>query len=171
MRLRHFTQWILLMIQVHRIISEFVSNKMFKGATISKTKIVFVSTTKIFVLNQIPTYWKLNLSLTCSIYLAVLPRLTSQNSNRPKYTMHFLKFCLKWNNPQTFKSGSNKNPLLQCVFYFHNMSRCFNLSDNWKTLLFIKVFCYSKIFLIAMLLLSLQTVIWKKFIFHVLYPQ
>ena len=37
----------------------------------------------------------------------------------------------------------------------------FILYDNWKTLLFMKVYHYSEIFLSAMFLLSLKPVFWK----------
>ena len=68
--------------------------------------------------------------------------------------------CLKRNDPQTFKSGSCKNPFLQCVRYWYNLLQWmfFILYDNWKTLLIMKNNRYSEIFVSAMLLLSLKEV-------------
>ena len=47
----------------------------------------------------------------------------------------------------------------------------FILCDNWKTLLFLKVFRYTEIFLTAMLLFTLKPVFWKKSVFYAAYPQ
>ena len=42
----------------------------------------------------------------------------------------------------------------------------FTLCDNWKTLLFVKVYRYFEIFLTTMLLLSLKPVFWEKPVFY-----
>ena len=62
-------------------------------------------------LNQMPTYRKLNLPLTSSIYLVVLSPKWKEDSNRLKYTT----YCFTLSNekrPQTFKSRSWKNSFL-----------------------------------------------------------
>ena len=99
--------------------------------------------------NQIFTYRKLNLPITSSV-------------NRPKYT-RFLTLSVKKITHKPLK-GSCKSSFLQCVCYCYNVLRWmfFNLCDSWKTLLFIKVYRCSAIFLSAMLLLSLKLVFWKK---------
>ena len=62
--------------------------------------------------------------------------------------------CLKRNDPQTLKRGTCKNLFLQCVcFWYYLLRQIFSiLGDNYKTLLLIKVYNYSEIFLTAMLL-------------------
>ena len=86
---------------------------------------------------------------------------------------HVFFLCLKRNNSQTFESSGCKNPFPQCVCYWCNLLRWmfFVLCNNWKTLLCIKVYRYSEIFLTDMLLLSLKPVFWKKSVFYVLSPQ
>ena len=57
-----------------------------------------------------------------------------KDSNRQKYTRRFLALFEK-EQPTKFKSGSCKNPFLQCVcvcYWF------FILHDNWKTLISMK---------------------------------
>ena len=155
-------------------------------------KVIFVSATKIsenttnilkllfFVINlhsvtsnQISTYRKLNLPLTSSIYFVFWPLEMQKKTRTDQSIPRVLLLCLKRNNPQTFKSGSCENFILQCVCYCYNLFRWmfFILCDNWKTLLFMKVCHYSETFLSAMLLLSLKSVFWKKSAFYVLSPQ
>ena len=123
--------------------------------------------------NQISTYRKLNLPLTSSIYFVFLPLEMQKKTRTDQSIPRVFLLCLKRNDPQTFKSGSCKNPFLQCVCYCYNLLRWmfFILCDNWKTLLFMKVCRYSEIFLSAMLLLSLKPVFWKKSAFYALSPQ
>ena len=150
----------------------------------SATKIV-KNTTNIFKLmffvinlhsvtsNQISTYINLNLPLTGSIYFIFLPREMQKKSQTDQSIPCIFLLCLKRNDLQTFKSGSCKNPFLQCLCYCYNLLRWmfFILCNNWKTLLFMKVCHYSEIFLSAMLLLSLKPVFWKKSTFYALSPQ
>ena len=86
--------------------------------------------------NQIPLFMKLNLLLTSSTYLAFLPLEMHKKLEQTKVYQEFFLLCLKRNDPQTFKSGSCKNPFLQCVCYCYNLLRWmfFILCDNWKTL-------------------------------------
>ena len=123
--------------------------------------------------NQIPTYRKLNLPLTSSIYFVFWPLEMQKKTRTDQSIPRVFLLCLKRNDPQTFTSASCKNPFLQCVCYWYNLLRWmfFILCDNWKTLLFMKVCRYSEIFLSAMLLLSLKPVFWKKSIFYALAPQ
>ena len=123
--------------------------------------------------NQISTYRKLNLLLTSSIYFVFWPLEMQKKTRTDQSIPRVFLLCLKRNDPQTFKSGSCKNPFLQCVCYWYNLLRWmfFILCDNWKTLLFMKVCRYSEIFLSAMLLLSLKTEFWKKSVFYTLSPQ
>ena len=135
--------------------------------------LLFITNLHSVTSNQISAYRKLNLPLISSIYLVFL-NLEMQKKTRtdPSIPRAFL-LCLKRNDPQTFKSGSCKNPFLQCVCYCYNLLRWmfFILCDNWKTLLFMKVCRYSEIFLSAMLLLSLRPVFWKKSVFYTLFPR
>ena len=98
---------------------------------------------------QISAYRKLNLPLTKSIYFVytVVEITCKKNSNRPKYTTHFL-LCLKRNDPHTFKMAAAKNPFLRCERYWYNLPRWmfFILCDNWKSLPFVKVYHYSETF-------------------------
>ena len=109
--------------------------------------------------NQISTFRKLNLCLTSSIYLVFLPLEMLKKARTDQNIPRVFLLFLKRNDPQTFKSGSCKNPFLQCVCYCYNLFRrmFFILCDNLNTLLFMKVCRYSEIFLSAMLLLSLKT--------------
>ena len=122
--------------------------------------------------NQISKYRNLNLPLTSSIYFVFLPLEMQKKTQTDQSIPCVFLLCLKRNDPQTFKSGSCKNPFLQCVCYWYNLLRWmfFILCDNWKTLLFMKVCRYSEIFLSAMLLLSLKPVFWKKSVFYALSP-
>ena len=74
----------------------------------------------------------------------------------------------KRNDPLTFKSGSCKTAFHRCSCYWYNLLRwmSFTLCDNWKTLLFVKVYRYFEIFLTTMLLLSLKPVFWEKPVFY-----
>ena len=123
--------------------------------------------------NQISTYRKLNWSLTSSIYFVFLPLEMQKKTRTDQSTLRVFLLCLKRNDPQTFKSGSCKNPFLQCVCYCYNLLRWmfFILCDNWETLLFIIVYRYSEIVFTAMLLPSLKPVFWRKSIFYTLPTQ
>ena len=101
--------------------------------------------------NQISAYRRLSLYFISSIYLVVLPH--KEDSQTKVY--YKFSLCLKRNNPQTFTSISCKSPFLQCVCYWYKLLRWMFLisCDNWKTLLIIKVYRYSEIFLTTMLLL------------------
>ena len=126
----------------------FMSATKIDESTTNILKLMFLTMNLHFVKsNQISTYIKLNLPLTSSIYFVFLPLEMQKNSNRPKYTTRFL-ICLKRSSPRTFKSGSYKNTFLQWVRYWYNLLRWmfFILCDNWKTLLFVKVYRYSETF-------------------------
>ena len=72
-------------------------------------KLLFFTINLPFVTSdQLSTHRKLTLSLTGSIYLT---NKTQADQNRPLVLLIYLKR----NNPQTFKSGSQKNFFLQCV--------------------------------------------------------
>ena len=110
------------------------------------------------LLNQISPYRKLNFPLTSSIYFVFLPiemqkrlqqtKLYHKKTPTDQSIPHVFLLCLKRNHPQTFKSGSCKNRFPQCVCYLYNLFRWmfFIPCDNWKTLLFMKVYRYSEIF-------------------------
>ena len=70
------------------------------------------------------------------------------------------------------KVAAAKKHFPQRVFYWYILLRWifFIQCNNWKTLFFIKVYRYSKVFLMAMLLLSLKQVSWNKYIFYRLSP-
>ena len=129
--------------------------------------------------NKISAYKRLSFSLISSIYFIALPLKMQKRLTDQSKVDHTFLICLKRNNPQTLRSSSFKNPYLQCLCYWYYLLRWmffnswmfFNPCDNWKTILFIKVYRYSEVFLTAMLLLSLKSVFWKKFIFYVLSPQ
>ena len=140
--------------------------------TTNISKLLFFTINLHFVTsNQISTYRKLNLPLTSSIYFVFLP-LEMQKRLKQTKVCHALSYFVWRNDPQAFKSGSWKQSFLQCVCYWYNLLRWmfFILCDNWKTLLFIKVYRYCGIFLYAMLLLSLKPVFWKKSVFYALSP-
>ena len=85
---------------------------------------------------------KLNLSLTSSISLVFLPLEMQKRLKQTKaYHIIFL-LCLKRKNLQNLRNGSYRNPFLQCVCYWYNLLQwmSFILYDNWKTLIFIKVY-------------------------------
>ena len=71
------------------------------------------------------------------------------------------------NDSQTFKSSSSKKFFLQCVCYRNNLS-VFCSCDNWKTLFFLKVCCYCKIFSTPILSFSLRQMFLKKSIFSII---
>ena len=138
------------------------TTKIGKKAT-NILKLLFYPVNSHFVTSiQISTYRKLNLPLIRSIYFVFLPL---EMHKRLKYTTRFLTLSEK-NDQQTFKSGSCKNPFLQCVCYWYNLLRWmfFILSDNWNALLFMKSYFYSEIFLSAMLF-------WKMSVFYASSPQ
>ena len=111
--------------------------------------------------NQIPTYRKLNLPVTSSIYLVFLPLEMQRKLNHTKVYHMFFLLCRKRNDPQTFKCSTCENHFLQFVCYRYNFLRrmFFILCVNEKkTLFFIKVYQYSEIVLTAMLLFSLKPV-------------
>ena len=124
--------------------------------------------------NQISKCKKLNLSLTSSIYLVVLPIEMQRRFKQTNiYHTHFTLSEKK--RPKGFKCSSCKNPFFQCVCYWNDLLRLmlFIPCYNCKTLLFKKVYSYFKIFwrLTTMLLLSLKIVFWKKSVFYALSPQ
>ena len=136
---------------------------VFKGATKLKTKVIFVSATKIGenttkILKLLFFIINLHSVTSNQISTFVLLPLEMQKRTRTDQSIpRIFLLCLKRNVPQTFKSGSCKNPFLQCVCYCYNLLQWmfFILCDNWKALLFMKVCHYSEIFLSAILLLSL----------------
>ena len=75
----------------------------------------------------------LNLSLTSNSFVFLTLKMQKRLEQTKSIPLVFL-LCLKRKDLQTFKTGSCKNLFLQCVFLF---------CDNWKTLLFVKVYCYS----------------------------
>ena len=105
-------------------------------------------------------------------------RLFSRNAkktNADQSTSQAFVLCLKRNDSQTFKSSSCEKLFLQCVCYKYikyNVLRWmfFIPYDNWKTLFFVKVCRYFKIFSIGILVLSLKQVFWRSPYFT-LFPQ
>ena len=84
--------------------------------------------------HQTSTYRKLNQPLVTSIYVVFLPLEMQKRLEQQNYTSCFLALFEK-EQPTNFKSGSCKNPFLQCVcvcYWF------FILHDNWKTLISMK---------------------------------
>ena len=73
--------------------------------------------------NQKSTYRKLNLPLTSSIYFVSLTSRNAKKTRTDQSIPRVFLLCLKRNDPQTFKSGSCKNPFLQCVCYWYNLLR------------------------------------------------
>ena len=100
----------------------------------------------IYTLLQQTKYRKLILPLTSSICLFI----------------YLLIYKYK-EGSQTFKSSSCNNYFLQWVCYCYNLLwwMFFIPCNNWKTLLFTKVYRYSDMFLTTPLLLSLRPVLWK----------
>ena len=123
--------------------------------------------------NQLSKYGKLNFPLISSVYFAFFPLEMQRRLKQIKVYHTFSHFVWKKNDPQTFKSGSSKNPFLQCVCYYYNLLRWmfFILCDTWKKLLFMKVYRCCEIVLSAMLLLSLKSAYFKKSVFYDLSPQ
>ena len=70
-----------------------------------------------------------------------------RKKKKKKYTTLFL-LCLKINDPQAFKSRNCKNPFFKRGCYWYNFIRWtfFIPCDNWKTLLFMKVYPFSVAF-------------------------
>ena len=79
--------------------------------------LVFTINLRFVTSNQIPTYRETNFPLTSSIYLVFLPPEMQGRLKKDQRIPHVFLLCLKRNYPQTFKSGSSKNPFLQCVCY------------------------------------------------------
>ena len=99
--------------------------------------------------NYIPTFRKLNLLHINSIYLLVFS-LQKQRRILPtkQSTLQVFLICPNRNDSQNFKSSSCKIFFLQCVCCRCNLLRWmfFILSDNWKTLYFLKVCCTLRFF-------------------------
>ena len=121
--------------------------------------------------NPIPTYKEPILPLTSNICLVFLPLKIQKIHQQTKVYHTFFLFCLKRNITQTFKSGSDKNPFLQCACYWHNSLQWmfFVLSGNWKTLILMKVYRYSETVSPSILLLFLKPVFWTKSVFYALW--
>ena len=118
-------------------------------STTNILKLMFFAINLHFVKSSpISTYRKLNLPPTSSIYFVFLSLEMQKRLEQAKVYCSFSYFVLKETNPQIFKSGSCKNLFLQCVHYWYNLFRWafFILYDNWKTLLFVKVYRYTKTF-------------------------
>ena len=161
----------------------------FKGAAKLSTKIIvrhknrrkhnilncFFSHKKFTLCNIKPNlpYRKLNLPLASSIYLDILLLEMQTRLLQTKVYHTFFLFCLKKDDPQTFKSSSCKSSFLQYVYILLLQFVSMNVfcSMWWKILLFIKIRCYSETFLIPMFLRSSKPMFWKKFIFYALSPQ
>ena len=133
-------------------------------------KLLFFTTNLHFF--QTPTYRKPNLPLTSSIYLVFLPLEMQGKLKQTKVYHMFVLLVLKETNDKSSKSGSSKNPFLQCTCYWYNLLRWmfFILCENWKALLFMIVYRYSEILLTVMSLLSLKPLFWRKSVFHPLSP-
>ena len=115
--------------------------------TINILKLMFF-TINLYVVtsNQISTYRKLNLPLTSSIYFVFLPLEIQNRLEQTKVYHAFSYFVWKETSHKPLKVAAAINPFLQCVCYWYNLLRWmfFILCDNWKTLLFMKVYRYSE---------------------------
>ena len=105
------------------------------------------------------TYKRLNFPLITSIYLVVLPLEMQKRPKQTKVCHAFSYFVLKDTIHKSSKMATAKK-LFSSVYIFR--TTCFDgwffLSDNWKTLIFMKVYRSSDIVLSAMFLLSLKPV-------------
>ena len=92
--------------------------------------------------NRIPKYRKPNLHLTSSIYLVFLPLEMQGRLKETEVCYTFFYFVWKEATYKPLKSGSSKNPFLQCICYWYNFLRWMFLilCDDWTTLLFIIVY-------------------------------
>ena len=119
--------------------------------------------------NQISIYRKLNLPLTNSIYLAFLPLEMQRRLKLTKVYYMFFTFSEK----KRPSCDSYKDFSLQCVCYWNNLLQwmIFIPYDSWKTLLFMKIYRFSEVFLSTMLMPSLRSVFWNKSVFYALSPQ
>ena len=92
---------------------------------------------------------KVSLPLTSSIsFVFLLLEMQKRLKQTKVYDTFFFLFCLKRNDPQTFKSDSCKNKtFLQCVLLVQLASmNFFILCDNCETLFFIKFTVTLRIF-------------------------
>ena len=119
--------------------------------------------------NQISAYRKPNLPLTRSIYLVFLSLQMQGRLKQTKIYHTFFLFVWKETTHKPLKVAAAKT-LFSSAYVIG--TTCFDeyffiLCDNWKTLLFMKVYLYSEIFLSVMLLLCLKPGFWKKSAFYV----
>ena len=122
--------------------------------------------------NQISTYRELHLPLKSSIYFVFLPLEMHNRFGQTKVYHAFSYFAWLETNHKPLKVAAAKT-LLQGVCYCYNLLwwMFFILCDNWKTLLFMKVYRFPEIFLDTILILSMKTVFWKKAVFYALFPK
>ena len=96
---------------------------------------------------------------------------TKEDCYISKYTVSFL-LCLKRIKSQIFKCSNCKKRFIQCICYFTIcFDKCFYPMWQLENKVLLKVIVIPRIFLTAMLLLSLKQVIWKNFPFHFLSPE
>ena len=95
---------------------------------------------------------------------------SSRNAKNTRIDQSLLLVYLlypKRKHSQAFKNRSFKKCFLHCVCFLASMN-LFISRDDWKKLLFIKVYRYYSVFSSAMLLLSLKYILWKKSVFYVI---
>ena len=122
--------------------------------------------------NQVYTCRKLNLPLLISIYLAFLPLEIQRKLKQTKVYHTLFHFVWKETTDKPLKEAASKTLFFSVDYHWLNLRRWkfFIPCDNWKALLFIKVYRFSEVILTAMVMLSLKPVFWKKTVLYALSP-
>ena len=119
-------------------------------STTTILKLIFFTINLHFVKSNLrSTYRKLNFPLTSSYYFFFLPlEMQKKRLEQTKVYHSFSHFLWKETASKPLQVAAAKAIFLQCVCYWHNLLRWmfFLVCDNWKTLLFVKVYRYSETF-------------------------
>ena len=93
-----------------------------------------------------------------------------QKCNTGWSILQFFLLCLERNHSQIFKCNSCKKCFIRCLCSWYNLLRSMflKLCDNWKTLFFIRAYCYSEFLSNTVFFCALKQVFWKKAILSLL---
>ena len=95
--------------------------------------------------NQISTYRKLNLPLTSSIYFVFFSSRNAKKTQTDQSTSLLFLLCLKKRTHKPLKWHLQKPfSLVRTLLVYLVSMNVFILCDNWKTLIFVKVYRYSE---------------------------
>ena len=139
----------------------------------TQPKLLFFTIHLLFVTsNQIPTYRRPNLLLTSSIYWDFLPLEIQGRFKQAKVYHTFYYFVWKENPHKPLKVVAAKISFPHCICYWYNFLRwMFFILRVIKDITFRENLSLLWDFWSAMLLLSLKSVFYRKFMFYALSPQ